>query len=112
MEQDLWFKAFPGSITITDANGIILDMNEKAAESYRDSGGRGLIGKSAIDCHEEPVRQTVQKMYDEPAMRIYTTRENGQKILVTHAPFFSGGGFMGIVELVMEFPEEIPHVEH
>jgi hypothetical protein len=44
MEQDLWFKDFPGSITITDAKGIILEMNEKAAESYRDSGGYELIG--------------------------------------------------------------------
>src|SRR3546814_2616289 len=59
-------------------------------------------GKSAINCHEEPVRQTVQKMYDEPGMRIYTTRENGQKILVTHAPVFSDGEFMGIVEMVIE----------
>jgi transcriptional regulator with PAS, ATPase and Fis domain len=112
MQQDLWFKSFPGSITITDAKGIILEMNEKAAESYRDGGGYELIGKSAINCHEEPVRQTVQHMYDEPAMRIYKTRENGQKILVTHAPFFSDDRFMGIVELVIELPEEIPHVEH
>lgn len=112
MEQDLWFKSFPGAITITDAKGIILEMNDKAAVSYRDGGGRELIGKSAINCHEEPVRQTVQKMYDEPGMRIYTTRENGQKILVTHAPFFSHDVFMGIVELVIELPEEIPHVEH
>jgi hypothetical protein len=112
MEQDLWFKAFPGSITITNAKGMILQMNDKAAESYRDGGGHALVGKSAIGCHEEPVRQTVQRMYDEPAMRIYTTRENGQNILVTHAPFFSDGEFMGIVELVIELPEVIPHVEH
>jgi transcriptional regulator with PAS, ATPase and Fis domain len=112
MEQDLWFKDFPGSITITDAKGIILEMNEKAAASYRDSGGYELIGKSAITCHEGPVRQTVQKMYDEPAMRIYTTRENGQKVLVTHAPVFSDEGFMGIVEMVIDIPESIPHVEH
>lgn len=112
MEQHNWFRSFPGSITITDAKGIILEMNDKAAESYREGGGRELIGKSAINCHEEPVRQTVQKMYDEPAMRIYTTRENGQKILVIHAPFFSDGEFMGIVELVIDLPEEIPHVEH
>ncbi len=112
MKQDLWFKDFPGSITITDAKGIILDMNDKAAESYRDSGGRDLIGKSAINCHEEPVRQTVQKMYDEPGMRIYTTRENGQKILVTHAPVFSDGEFMGIVEMVIDIPDNISHVEH
>jgi hypothetical protein len=112
MQQDLWFKRFPGSITITDAKGVILEMNEKAAESYRDGGGYELIGKSAINCHEEPVRQTVQKMYDEPAMRIYTTRENGQKILVTHAPYFSADVFMGIVELVIDLPEVIPHMEH
>jgi hypothetical protein len=51
-------------------------------------------------------------MYDEPAMRIYTTRENGQKILVTHAPVFSNKGFMGIIEMVIDIPESIPHVEH
>jgi len=112
MEQDIWFKRFPGSITITDAKGIILEMNDKAAEFYRDGGGFDLIGKSAINCHEEPVRQTVQKMYNEPAMRIYTTRENGQKILVTHAPFYSDARFMGIVELVIDIPENMPHVEH
>lgn len=51
-------------------------------------------------------------MYDEPAMRIYTTRENGQKILVTHDPVFSDGEFMGIVEMVIDIPDNIPHVEH
>lgn len=111
MEQALWFKNLPACITVTDANGIILEMNDQAAESYRDGGGRNLIGKSAIACHEEPVRQTVQRMYDTAKGRIYTTHEGGQKILVVHAPYFSDGVFKGIVELVIDVPAVIPHVE-
>ena len=31
-----WVKEFPAAITVTDTNGIILEMNDKAAQSTRE----------------------------------------------------------------------------
>ncbi len=50
-----WFNEFPGAITITDTDGVILEMNDMAVEDvFKSSGGRDLIGKNVLDCHPEP----------------------------------------------------------
>ena len=35
MPEHEWMKEFPGSITVCDANGIILEMNDRAAATSR-----------------------------------------------------------------------------
>jgi hypothetical protein len=104
-----WTKAFPGFIMICDTDGIILEMNDKAAEVYRTDGGRNLIGKSLIDCHPEPARSKLLLMLKTGERNAYTTERNGIKKFIYQAPWYDGGQLGGMVELALEIPFEIPH---
>ena len=44
MDNQTWFKVFPGAITVTDEKGFILSMNDGSAEMFKDDGGYALIG--------------------------------------------------------------------
>lgn len=55
-EKNAWIKEFPGAITVCDPEGIILEMNDKAAKSHEKDGGYALIGKNLYDCHPDPAR--------------------------------------------------------
>ena len=43
-----WTNDFPMAITVCDLYGIILEMNEKASEAYREYGGKDLVGKNLL----------------------------------------------------------------
>jgi hypothetical protein len=51
MDKLAWLRVFPGAITATDADGIILSMNDQSAEMFKDDGGYALLGHYAITCH-------------------------------------------------------------
>ena len=35
-----WVKEFPGAVTVCDTDGIITEMNDKAAKVFEADGGR------------------------------------------------------------------------
>jgi hypothetical protein len=49
---------------VCDLNGIILEMNDKAAEMYRKYGGMELVGKNLFDCHPEPARGKLKRLLE------------------------------------------------
>lgn len=109
MTTKAWFKVFPGAITVTDENGIILEMNDQSAEMFKDDGGYEIIGWDAITCHPEPTQTKVRKMYETQKPNIYSIQKNGQKQLVYQTPYFEDNKFSGFVEICLPMPEEIPH---
>ncbi len=104
-----WIKGFPGAITICDAQGIIVDMNDKAEETLKEDGGRALIGKNVLDCHPEPSKSQLKEMLDKRQANVYTIEKKGVKKLIYQTPLFSGGEYTGFAELSLEIPFEIPH---
>jgi hypothetical protein len=60
MEGLNWMKQFPAAVTICDCKGVILDMNDKAAQAFENEGGYTLVGTSLLDCHPEPARSKVE----------------------------------------------------
>jgi hypothetical protein len=36
-----WTKGLPGDVTVCDAEGVVLEMNDRAAETFSKTGGRG-----------------------------------------------------------------------
>jgi hypothetical protein len=54
LEEHSWIKEFPASVTVCDPEGVILTMNDKAAECYEADGGYSLIGVDMLACHPEP----------------------------------------------------------
>ena len=57
-----WAKEFPAAITVCDAAGVILEMNDLAAAAFEKDGGRRLVGANLLDCHPEPSRTQVREM--------------------------------------------------
>lgn len=104
-----WIKEFPGAITVCDADGIILEMNDRACRMFEKAGGRDLTGKNVLDCHPEGVRKKLAAMLESRTMNCYTIEKNGVKKLVYQSPWYKDGEYMGFVEMVMEVPFEIPH---
>lgn len=109
MAQHAWLEEFPGAITVCDAHGIILEMNDRAAQSLQKDGGRALIGCSMLDCHPEPALSKVKKMLETQQPNIYTIEKQGIHKLIYQSPWFEGGEFRGFVELSLEIPADMPH---
>ena len=104
-----WFNEFPGSITLCDPDGVILEMNERAALGYAADGGRALIGKNMLDCHPEPARSKVEALLKTGQKNVYTIEKRGVHKLIYQAPWFEKGEYRGFIELSLEIPVEMPH---
>ena len=109
MSEHEWLKEFPAAATVCDANGIIVDMNDRAAKTFEKDGGYALIGKSLIDCHSEVSRGKVQQLLASHEKNVYTVEKNGVKKLIFQSPWFQNGEYAGVVELSLEIPFEMPH---
>jgi hypothetical protein len=109
MIDSIWAKEFPGAITVCDAAGIILEMNDKAAKSFETSGGYQLIGSQLLDCHPEPARTKFQHLLETRQANIYTIEKNGIHKLIYQSPWYQDGEYRGFVELSLEIPVEMPH---
>ena len=109
MKDTAWFKGFPGAVTVTDAQGVIIAMNEQSAKVFEEDGGYALIGKNVLDCHPEPARSKLEELFVSPRKNVYTIQKHGRKRLVYQAPYYIDGQFAGLVELGLDLPEEIPH---
>ena len=109
MSEHEWIKEFPAAITVCDANGIILEMNDRAARTFEKDGGYALIGKNLLDCHPEPARSKVQDLLASHQKNVYTIEKNGVKKLIFQTPWIHQGQFVGFVELSLEIPFDMPH---
>jgi transcriptional regulator with PAS, ATPase and Fis domain len=109
MEQHDWIKQFPAAVTVCDCKGVILEMNDRAAQTFEKEGGGSLIGKNLLDCHPEPARSKVESLLDTCQKNVYTIEKNGLKKLIYQCPWFENGQYAGFVELSLEIPFEMEH---
>jgi PAS domain-containing protein len=104
-----WVKEFPGAVTVTDARGTILAMNERAIRAFKEDGGEALIGTNVLDCHPEPARTRLKELLATQERNVYTIEKKGVKKLIYQSPWFRGGSYAGMVELSLEIPPVMPH---
>ncbi|MFZ3078446.1 MAG: PAS domain-containing protein [Bellilinea sp.] len=109
MPEHAWIKGFPGAVTVCDRDGIILEMNEKAIQSFASDGGEKLIGAPFWNCHSEESRKKIHAMFANEQPNIYTIEKKGVKKLIYQVPWYADGVFGGFVELSLEIPFEMPH---
>jgi hypothetical protein len=109
MENHPWVQAFAGSITVCDPDGIILEMNDKAVETFKDQGGNKLIGTNLFDCHPGPARSKLKKLMETQRANVYTIEKNGKRKFIYQIPWYQGEKYGGFVELILEIPAQIPH---
>ena len=109
MTNHTWIEEFPGSITVCDREGIVLEMNAKSAETFKKEGGKDLIGSNLLDCHPEAARAKLEKMMETRQANVYTIEKKGVKKLVYQTPWYQDGQYKGFVELIVEIPFQMPH---
>ncbi len=104
-----WEEEFNVSITVSDVNGKILYMNQKSAKTFSKDGGKELIGKSLYDCHQQKSIDIMLDLINNKKTNVYTIEKNGIKKLIYQSPWYENGKIMGLVELSLEIPFEMPH---
>ena len=106
-----WLEEFPAAITVTGADGTILEMNARSRETFAKDGGGALVGRSVFDCHPEPARSKTRRLYEDRLPNHYAIRKDGRKKIVHQVPWYRGGVFAGIVEITFPIPDDLPHFE-
>ena len=109
MAENEWVREFEGSVIVCDENGMITEMNDRAAKSYAAEGGRALIGVNVLRCHPEPARTKLAGLMAGRTKNVYTIEKAGVKKLIYQSPRMEGGEFRGFVELSLEIPFDMPH---
>ena len=109
MNEHAWIKEFPAAVTVCDAEGILLEMNDKAAKTFEKDGGYKLIGANMLDCHPEPARNKLAELMKNRQTNIYTIEKKGVKKLIYQSPWYQNGEYAGFIEISMEIPFDMPH---
>ena len=109
MTNHTWVDEFPVAVTVCDTKGVVLEMNQKSAENFKDDGGMELIGKNLFDCHPEPSRTKLKELLETERINVYTTEKKGVHEVICQAPWYKNGKYCGFVELSLTIPSAIPH---
>ena len=109
MKEHSWVKEFPAVITVCDEEGIVLEMNDKSLALFNDDGGEKLIGTNMLDCHPEAARLKLERLMETHQPNVYTIQKKGKKKLVYQTPWFKNGAFAGMIEMILEIPEQVSH---
>jgi transcriptional regulator with PAS, ATPase and Fis domain len=104
-----WVSGFPGALTVTDADGTLLYLNDKAARTFEAQGGRDLVGTDLMACHNERSRAIIRRLLETGASNTYTIEKKGVKKLIHQAPWVQDGKIAGLIEVSIEIPGELPH---
>jgi len=104
-----WVQEFPGAVTVCDAHGLILEMNDRAEATFAKEGGRALIGTNLLDCHPEGARARLEGMLASQEKNVYTIEKAGVRKLIYQTPWYEKGQFAGFIEMALEIPDEMPH---
>jgi transcriptional regulator with PAS, ATPase and Fis domain len=110
IKDHLWIQEFPGAITVCDSAGIILEMNSRAIQNFREEGGCELIGRSLFDCHPEDAKTKLKQLMETKQVNVYTTEKNGVRKLICQTPWYEAGQYRGFVEMSLVIPGEIPNL--
>jgi transcriptional regulator with PAS, ATPase and Fis domain len=111
MPIDNWTNQVAIAVTVTDANGIITEMNSTSIATFAADGGAKLIGSDVLACHPEPSKTQLASMYKAHQPNHYTIRKNGQRKIIHQLPLFKEGVFQGYVEISIPIPDDLPHFD-
>jgi hypothetical protein len=107
--EGAWARETPVAITVCDATGVLLEMNDRAAEDLASYGGRALVGKNIFACHPPPSNRKLARLLKSRRTNLYTIEKRGVRKLILQVPWFRGGAYAGHAELSVVLPKRIPH---
>ena len=104
-----WSDDFSGPVTVCDKQGIIVYMNRKSKEQFKNYGGEKLMGSNLLDCHPEPSKSKLKAMLEKPTSNMYTTEKNGITKIIYQSPWMHNGEFAGLIEISFELSDGMSH---
>lgn len=105
-----WAMGMNCAVTVCDAEGVIIYMNERSRATFARRGGAELIGKSLYDCHNERSSGMIRHMLATGESNCYTIEKEGQhKIIYQTTWRDSEGRIAGMVEISMVVTPDLPH---
>jgi len=111
MDKHPWVQGIDAAITVCDRTGIILEMNDRAIQSFASDGGAALIGTNVLDCHPEPARSKLSRLMLAAQTNVYTIQKHGVKKLIYQAPWYQDGEYCGFIEISFAIPAEMLHFD-
>ncbi len=111
MDDARWADEIDAAVTVLDTRGVITYMNRRSQEVYAAEGGAALVGKNAFDCHPKPARAKLQAILETRRPNHYTIRKRGQKKIIHQVPRLRDGVLVGVVEVSVPIPDEMPHFD-
>jgi transcriptional regulator with PAS, ATPase and Fis domain len=109
MNNNFWVKEFSGAITVCDADGLIVEMNDQAVRAFQDEGGIELLGSNLLDCHPEPARSKLSELMKKRQTNVYTIEKNKARKLIYQTPWYHEGRYGGFMELSIVIPDALAH---
>ena len=104
-----WLKEINAAVTICDNDGIIVYMNDKSEEVFKNDGGKNLIGSNLFGCHPEPALTKLKEMLADGSSNVYSIEKDGNKKIIYQTPWFNENTFGGLIEISFNIPDEMPH---
>ena len=104
-----WITEYPVAIKACDINGVLVYLNDTAAEKLAGKGGRKLIGQDIFRCHKPESQKKLALLMKTGGTNCYTIIKQGQKSLVYQAPWVESGVIKGMVEMTIELPDNLPN---
>jgi len=109
MSEFDFFAEIPVAVTVCDADAIIVYMNDRSIDTFKDNGGDALIGRSLLDCHPGASKDKIKKLIAEQSPNSYTIEKNSVHKMIHQTPWFIAGEYAGFIEFSFEIPAEVPH---
>jgi len=104
-----WAEQLNVAVTVSDTDGNIVYMNQKSGDTFSEYGGKELVGKSLYDCHNPKSVNILKDLLANKDTNVYTIEKNGLKKLIYQTPWYENDKLMGLVELSLEIPFDLPH---
>lgn len=102
-----WAKEMNCAVTVCDAEGVILYMNDKAKETFASHGD--LVGTNLMGCHNERSREIICGLLDTGGSNAYTIEKKGVRKMIYQTAWKVDGRVAGLVEISMVIPSDMPH---
>lgn len=102
-----WADEVDFAVTICDADAKILYMNERSRATFARHGD--IIGHDLLQYHPPKAVEKIREMLANGTGNAYTIEKNGQRKLIYQTPWRADGRVMGLVELSMVLPADLPH---
>lgn len=102
-----WAHDIGCAVTVCDAKGVIIYMNDRSRELYRSHGD--LTGFNLMDCHNERSREIISRLLRDGGTNVYTIEKKGVRKLIYQTAWRRDGEIAGLAEISIVLPEDMPH---